>query len=1112
MIGVFFSIGLLCVFASMHGISGHITTNTIWSTDQIVTGDLWVDPGVTLTIQAGVNVTVPFLDANSDQVGDVDIIVDGRLIVQGTSNNLVVFESLESVPGNRDWGGIDILTPQNGSTTILNWVLVKNANQGVYINGKGISAVGLSVTESGDYGLRVQQIYSSIDISQSRFETSLGFGLLLEYGTIQLTNVLTYRNGLDGVYATGNATLTANQLVSASNCGSGVTSSNAQAVNISHSKLILNELHGYHATGAGNTTISYSEIESNFQCGVFVKSAPVSVTYSNIRYNGSAGIMSYLATTSFSYNNIYGNVGQQFEEVVNVGHPSNTGPNDEWGGLHSSDDLTLFQIGQNVLQYPVYVTEITHIAEDLDNFLSPWEYIDLSILIDNEEFVPFYFHGHGSIPDPITTGPVNKFVPSYRPPSPWNAPSRMILSSDSYVSGAWVYVSQIKHSYTFENKQVTLWNPTGVLNYQHNWWGQVAGLDSLIYQFYNNSVDYSGQEIQQVVSAGSGMSNLPPSISLVSPSTLVTDQTQTTISWTARDIDDNAEISLYYDLTMSYQGTPFIQGLGEDEFASYIWDYSNIPDGIYNIYAEIDDGVNPVVRDYAPGKIVKGPIKVYIPNDLTGTPGEQVSVPVYLSNVLPQYNVISYQATVTFNPNLVTCTGIDTSETLSYDWIVNANTSVPGQVTFNGFGTTAISDPGILLKLILQLNPSALNNQSTELIFNSAYVNNHNPTLTTGSGLLTIRQRFSFSGSVLYYENNIPMQNIVLTASGQSSGSQITNISGQYSFSQMFSGTYTLTPLFTGTIPDLLITPFDASLVARYAIGLITLTPSQLIASDVDADGEVAVYDAALIAQFSVGLIDTFAGSPILFIPPEINFALNSNVTDQLFNAIAIGDPSGNWSNAPSHTVEQLPLSLTKKQGNRLKLKFSALQPFGSYLIKLEYNADEMECIGVSFSDLLSDFSQFEVQAPGIITLAGYSVGDITSTDPMVEVDFMAIEGGEVSPVQVVACLFDDEHGIVVSPVDASDECLVPNSLKQNYPNPFNPITLIKYTIANPAVVSLEIYNLKGQMVTTLVSTFTEAGEHNTVWDASGFASGVYIYRMMINGKLAATRKMLLLK
>jgi C-terminal processing protease CtpA/Prc len=90
--------------------------------------------------------------------------------------------------------------------------------------------------------------------------------------------------------------------------------------------------------------------------------------------------------------------------------------------------------------------------------------------------------------------------------------------------------------------------------------------------------------------------------------------------------------------------------------------------------------------------------------------------------------------------------------------------------------------------------------------------------------------------------------------------------------------------------------------------------------------------------------------------------------------------------------------------------------------------------------------------------------------------------------------------------------------LHQNYPNPFNPKTIINYELPITKYVELSIYNLLGQKVATLVSQKQKAGSHQVEWDASGFGSGVYYYRIEVvdparrTSEFVDVKKMILIK
>jgi hypothetical protein len=84
-------------------------------------------------------------------------------------------------------------------------------------------------------------------------------------------------------------------------------------------------------------------------------------------------------------------------------------------------------------------------------------------------------------------------------------------------------------------------------------------------------------------------------------------------------------------------------------------------------------------------------------------------------------------------------------------------------------------------------------------------------------------------------------------------------------------------------------------------------------------------------------------------------------------------------------------------------------------------------------------------------------------------------------------------------------------SLSQNYPNPFNPSTNINFSIPKAGFVSLEIYSITGERISTLVSEELTAGSYNYNWDASRLSSGIYFYKL-VSGSYTSTKKMLLLK
>jgi len=133
-------------------------------------------------------------------------------------------------------------------------------------------------------------------------------------------------------------------------------------------------------------------------------------------------------------------------------------------------------------------------------------------------------------------------------------------------------------------------------------------------------------------------------------------------------------------------------------------------------------------------------------------------------------------------------------------------------------------------------------------------------------------------------------------------------------------------------------------------------------------------------------------------------------------------------------------------------------------------------------------------------------------------------------PARLTAVHFKDgygwaigENGLVLRTedgstwVDQSSGKTYPHAFKlsQNYPNPFNNSTMINYQLPQTCDVELSIYNLLGQKVSTLVSEKQPAGSYEAAWNATGFASGIYIYQLKAVGQeqnAVFTKKLVLLK
>ena len=165
-----------------------------------------------------------------------------------------------------------------------------------------------------------------------------------------------------------------------------------------------------------------------------------------------------------------------------------------------------------------------------------------------------------------------------------------------------------------------------------------------------------------------------------------------------------------------------------------------------------------------------------------------------------------------------------------------------------------------------------------------------------------------------------------------------------------------------------------------------------------------------------------------------------------------------------------------------------------------------------------------------LAVLVGLVLSAPVVAEPLVEGQVRLSSGEPVEAAQIMVFdLADLRRGVVArATTDASGHFALPVAslggsgvptgfaLGQNYPNPFNPSTVIPYHVPAAGSVRLEVFNVLGQRIATLVDEERPAGVHTAVWDATDAAgwsvgAGVYFYRLSSTGQPTLTRRMVLL-
>lgn len=200
-------------------------------------------------------------------------------------------------------------------------------------------------------------------------------------------------------------------------------------------------------------------------------------------------------------------------------------------------------------------------------------------------------------------------------------------------------------------------------------------------------------------------------------------------------------------------------------------------------------------------------------------------------------------------------------------------------------------------------------------------------------------------------------------------------------------------------------------------------------------------------------------------------------------------------------------------------------------LAEIAANGEQYESELIKVTDMIID----PAGDLNFVAARNYNITDLSSpTSPVVLRTPNAADSDiDGTPIPTVKCVFtgvlgqfhltDPVGGYQLSPVLASDVTIQVNvnepnllpvkfSLNGNYPNPFNPTTKISFDLPNSTNISLTVYNLLGQKVKNLITNVNyEAGRYEVSFDASGYSTGVYLYKLT-TPEFTAVKKMILSK
>jgi hypothetical protein len=317
---------------------------------------------------------------------------------------------------------------------------------------------------------------------------------------------------------------------------------------------------------------------------------------------------------------------------------------------------------------------------------------------------------------------------------------------------------------------------------------------------------------------------------------------------------------------------------------------------------------------------------------------------------------------------------------------------------------------------------------------------------------------FTISGQIAYGTPNtsssIFVPGVLLNAAGTPSDSATSDTSGNYMLTGLGFGPYTVTPSKSGDVNG--INSQDASQVARFAAGLITLTANQQIAADASNDGTINSFDASRIARFAAGLSNTGVTGQWKFLPASRSYAsLSGNLSGENYDAILVGDVNGTWlppgsfgmresdpeiidgneRSFDSSTAEllrqnypEIDISVFLQEDVAGKVGSTIAVPvivgdttgkgIGSYDFRVSFDPAVLRVASVEKADTLSERFTVtsNVNIPGQVIVSGFGAEDLIGTGTLIWLRFDIVgEAGMSANLKWESFIFNETVPVLIS-------------------------------------------------------------------------------------------------
>jgi hypothetical protein len=314
----------------------------------------------------------------------------------------------------------------------------------------------------------------------------------------------------------------------------------------------------------------------------------------------------------------------------------------------------------------------------------------------------------------------------------------------------------------------------------------------------------------------------------------------------------------------------------------------------------------------------------------------------------------------------------------------------------------------------------------------------------------------------------------------------------------------------------------ENELVPEFTAGCSKVAEMWYLPGDANQSGNVNITDVVNLINY----IFLSGPEPIPYCAGDANGDCQVNISDAMYIINYIfqnGSPPVAYCSQNGRLSKLHPVAsdieverLSNGENKSLEIAFNSAYNLKG--VQLEFSSLG-EVYNITSSHDINDMQKFEGQADGFYKLGLLDMNG-QAYIPAGNNDVITISYEGSGTLDLVNAVLADSEGYTIPATinNRKGSSTVPETftLDQNRPNPFNPTTEISYSLPEGCDVSLDIYNITGQRVTTLVNHYQDAGIHSVTWnsrDDNGrqVASGIYFYRLTADN-YAETKKMILMK